>query len=505
MTIDASNQHVNMNDAEVAARDALNEFLNRSRKLVRPTALKLTQELRQFLDDDAEGLVTECWYQNQAFKAEMAGRVFQAFSQHVEESTAHQCIRGALADYEIPGELIKAKRRSRKGPIPWQVDDRNRIRPNEENFLLAMEDAGISFRFNEFTGEGFVYGLADYGPRLADAEFGELYLLTQRSYGFKVSREDLRDIVRAEMRRNRFHPIRDYLSALEWDGVERLDEWLITYAGAEDSDYVRAVGSITMIAAIKRIFEPGCKFDEMTILESPEGRNKSSAIKVLAGDEYFLDEAPFGVETRQVIESLRGKWMIECPDLDGMNRAEVNTLKAFLSRSHDRAALKYERDSTVLPRQCIFFGTTNEEAYLISKTGNRRFWPVRIQCFDLQCLAQDRDQLWAEAMARYRGGASIRMPEELWAIARQHQADREVADEWEAIIWEWLDDKQRAPRFGLSETRVRIVDIAKEALGMQIEKLDQRTANRIAACMKRRNWKMFQRSDGNRWWKFAGP
>lgn len=506
MTIDASPNHVNtpLTDQEIAARDFLNEFLNRTRKLTRPTALKLSNDLRQFLDDDHDGYVTACWYEKPAFRAEMAGRIHQAFSQHVDAATAHHCIRGVLADYEIPGELMRAAKKHRKGPIPWQTDDQNRIRPNENNFLLAMEDAGVSFRYNEFTGEGFVDGLEDYGPRMGDAEYGEVYLLIQRSYGFKITREDLRDMVRAEMRRNRFHPIRDYLAALEWDGVERINEWLHAYAGAANNEYTQAVGSITLIAAVRRIFDPGCKFDEMPIFESPEGRDKSSAIRILAGEDYFLDDAPFGLEARPVIEALRGKWLVECPDLDTMNRTEVNSLKAFLSRREDRATMKYERETTALARHCVFFGSTNEECYLVSKTGNRRFWPVKIERFQLDSLLQDRDQLWAEAVARHKAGASIRMPEHLWSVAREEQAQREVADEWEGVISDWLDLQEKEPRLEWSKLRVRLIDVAKSALGMPTEKLDQRTANRIAGCLKRANWKMTHRSHGNRWWEKQG-
>lgn len=382
----------------------------------------------------------------------------------------------------------------------WQLDAKGRIRPNENNFAIAIKNSGIRFRYNEFTGEGFVDGIPDYGPRMADPEYGELYLLIQREHGFKIGREDLRDMVRAQMHRNRFHPVRDYLRKLVWDGVDRLDEWLSTYAGAANTDFTRAAGSITLIAAVRRIRNPGCKFDEMLIVESPEGRDKSSAFAALAGEDHFSDHAPFGVAQREVIENLRGQWIVECADLDTMSRSDVNTMKAFLSRRKDQATLKYERETTTLQRQCIFVGTTNEDAYLLSKTGNRRFWPVKIQKFDIPQLVADRDHLWAEAAYREANGESIRLPEHLWSEARQEQEKREVADEWEGMIAAWLDAEQRQPRMPGDDYRVRIIDVAKGALQVPPEKIEDRVSKRIANCMKRTGWKMTCRSHGNRWW-----
>lgn len=384
----------------------------------------------------------------------------------------------------------------------WVRDEKNKIIACEANFLIAMRLSGIAFSWNEFTGEGFMAGLEDYGPRISDAEMGELYLLLSREHGFRISREDLRDMVRSQMRRKRFHPVRDYLDSLQWDGVERIGEWLHAYAGAKQTPYTAAVGKIMLIAAARRIYEPGCKFDEMPIFESPEGRLKSTALLILAGEDNFSDHAPFGLEPRQVIEALRGKWIVECAELDTMNKTEVTALKSFLSRREDRAALKYERETTAMARHCVFWGTTNEDNYLASKTGNRRFWPIRIEMFDLDSLRRDRDQLWAEAVYHHRQGASIRLPEQLWSSARAEQEEREVRDEWEGVIATYLANKILTLEWSNDPIRVRVIDIARDVLVMQTEKLDTRTSNRIADCMKRCNWKMTFRSNGNRWWTY---
>src|SRR4030067_3131213 len=152
----------------------------------------------------------------------------------------------------------------------------------------------------------------------------------------------------------------------------------------------------------------------MVVLESPEGRNKSTAFLVLAGEAGFTDEAPLTEKPREVIEQLRGKWIVECADLDGMRRADVTTLKKFLSRRVVSSTLKYKEETKHFQRQCIFVGSTNEDNYLLSKTGNRRFWPVAIEQFDIVRLTRDRDQLWAEAGLCEDADESIRPARPLW-------------------------------------------------------------------------------------------
>jgi hypothetical protein len=410
---------------------------------------------------------------------------------------------------ETPADAVKAAISAAK---PWgaphqacideeaeeqfQRNDDGKIRSNEHNFLLAMRKSKVTFRYDEFSAEGFVDGLEGYGPSISDAVYGEIYLMLPRHHGFKVSREDIRDIVRSQMLRNRFHPVKDYLASLEWDGVERLDEWLCTYAGAKDTPFTRAVGSLTLIAAVRRIRQPGCKFDEMLILESPEGRDKSSAFRLLAGEEHFSDHAPFGASQREVIESLHGRWIVECPDLDTMSRAEVNSMKAFLSRQVDRAAMKYERETTALARHCVFVGTTNEDAYLVSRTGNRRYWPVRIERFDLEALGRDRDHLWAEAAYREAKGESIRLPQELWGEARQEQEQREVGDEVEELVRDWLDDRTNLD----GGYRTTIVTVAKGALKLEAAKISSTEQRRVASLLKRAGWSKSSRSNGKNWW-----
>jgi predicted P-loop ATPase len=225
--------------------------------------------------------------------------------------------------------------------------------------------------------------------------------------------------------------VREYLSSLAWDQEPRIERWLIDYAGAPDTPYVRAISRIVLVAACRRIRKPGSKFDEMVILESSQGTNKSSALRALAfNDDWFTDDLPLHGDTRRLMESTAGKWIVEAGELKGMGRSDVAALKACLSRQRDEARLAYGHKSARVLRQFVIIGTTNETTgYFRDETGNRRFWPVRIQLFNLEKLRADRDQLWAEAAETEALGESIRLDPRLYEAAAAEQEARLVGDD----------------------------------------------------------------------------
>lgn len=322
----------------------------------------------------------------------------------------------------------------------FDTDDRGNPYPSIENARLAVALLGAEVRYDEFAARYIVTGLSGFGPVLDDAGLTRMRLLVEERWRLKFGKERWGDIVTDHARTNSVHPVREYLDALCWDGVGRIDRWLNAYAGAENTDYVRAVSAICLIAAVRRVRRPGCKFDEMLVLEGEQGGNKSSALGLLAvNDDWFSDDLPLDSDSKVLMERTAGRWLVELAELKGLRRGAVEHVKSMLSRRVDKARLAYGRMTTEQPRQCVFFGTTNDGKYLRDMTGNRRFWPVEVNRFDLALLRRDRDQLWAEAAAREADGESIRLPEKLWAAAGEQQEGREIGDPFYEILSERLE------------------------------------------------------------------
>jgi hypothetical protein len=319
--------------------------------------------------------------------------------------------------------------------------------PGQSNIRVALLKLRVTVRHDQFADRVLLDGLPGFGPTLDDAAVDRLWLLLDQRFGFQPKMELLRRVLGDTARLNGFHPVREYLGSLQWDGVPRLDKWLTTYGGVKSSEYVDAVGALMLTAAVRRVRSPGCKFDEMVVFEQPEQGigEKSTLLRVLAvKEEWFTDQLPLNAQGKEVIEALRGKWIIEVAELSGMRRADAEHVKALLSRQVDRARMAYGRLVTEAPRQCIFVGTTNSQEYLKDTTGNRRYWPVLIVRFYIPALRRDLDQLWAEAAVREAAGASIRLDPELYPDAARAQARRTTADPYVAALQEHLGDKDNA-------------------------------------------------------------
>ncbi|WP_242136967.1 VapE domain-containing protein [Sphingomonas sp. TREG-RG-20F-R18-01] len=229
---------------------------------------------------------------------------------------------------------------------------------------------------------------------------------TQGGYGIKVSDRDLKAGIVLAANDHAFHPVQEYLLALKWDGVSRVDGLWVDYVGATDDRYHRDVARLMMTAAVTRIFEPGHKFDFATILEGLQGKRKSTLIEVLGCNWSAELDGDFH-DSKSLVELMQGSWIMEIPELTGFGRADVRAIKAFISRRNDRVRLAYARRAGQFPRQCIFVGSTNDREYLKDDTGGRRFWPVQCNLpfgreIDTELLKRNIDQLWAEAVQLYR-------------------------------------------------------------------------------------------------------
>lgn len=315
------------------------------------------------------------------------------------------------------------------------------IKDSQRNIRTALVLLGVKVRFDKFNDRLLIEGLEGFGPLLNDDAMTRLWLVIDEQYRFRPGKDFFWSVVEDEARQNSYHPVLDYLASLSWDGTPRVDSWLSQYGGAEDTPYTRAVSALMLVAAMRRVRSPGCKFDEMVVLEGDQGTNKSSALAVLAvREDWFSDDLPLNAEGKRVIEALAGRLIVEAAELKGMKRGEVEGLKAFLSRQMDRARMSYDRLVTEVPRQCIIVGTTNSSHYLRDSTGNRRFWPVKIARFDLEALRRDRDQLWAEAAHREAQGEAIRLAPELWQFAAAEQEKRAVEDPYLMMLQDVLGD-----------------------------------------------------------------
>jgi predicted P-loop ATPase len=237
-----------------------------------------------------------------------------------------------------------------------------------------------------------------------------------------------------------FHPVRQKLDSLKWDGTKRVDCWMSLYLGVAPSPYANAVGSRWLLSAVARVYEPGVKADCALILEGGQGLMKSTALKALA-EPWFTDEiADLG--SKDAAMQTRGVWLIEIAELDSMSRAEVSKIKSFISRATDRFRPPYGKRLIESPRQCVFAGSVNHSTYLRDETGGRRFWPVTCTRILINELRRDRDQLWAEAVARWRQGEKwwLDTPE-LTCAAEQEQADRYEGDAWDEPIARYVEER----------------------------------------------------------------
>lgn len=278
---------------------------------------------------------------------------------------------------------------------------------------------------------------------------------------------------------SRYNPVNEFLDELTWDGKKRIDTWLIDYLGVDDVAFNRAVSKLVLLAAVRRARKPGSKFDQVLILEGPQGSGKSSALQILGG-EWHSDADLGRVETKEASIALQGCWIFELGEMTAMNRAEVEGLKAFLSRNVDRYRAPFERALKSVPRRCIFVGTTNSDAYLRDTTGNRRFWPVRSNNIDLEKLAADRDQLWAEAAEREALGESIELPPELREDASDAQQSRLNNDPWADTLLAFLQ-KRGVPR-------VHTYTLLNE-LGISAGQQTQYSTKRLREAMATIGWK----------------
>jgi len=362
----------------------------------------------------------------------------------------------------------------------WEATDKKGIpRRTCANARRALRALNVECRYDVFHDKLLVSGQTIKYRSNLDQTVLVLRTKIHKAWKFDPGTKNTTDAVVQLGLENEFDPVLGYINSLMWDGTPRLDRWLITYMGADDTELNLEFGRLALLAAVRRVRRPGCKFDFIIVLEGPQGVQKSKAIETLAGTENFSDQTILGARDREQQELLAGVWLYEIAELSNIRKTEVEHLRAFASRTHDRARPAYGRTRVDQPRRCVLFATTNDDRYL--KAADRRFWPIKTGDINIEALSKDRDQLWAEA-ATQEPNESILLRRELWSAARIEQEAREESDPW--------DDKliQACGTVEQGEERVSSADLLEIALGVHVSKQRDVDFKRLGRCMRRLGW-----------------
>ena len=292
-----------------------------------------------------------------------------------------------------------------------------------------------------------------------------------------VAESHVASAVRYVARQRVRHCVREHLSAVKWDGTERIamafeDFWGVVPAANQPSEYVRATSANFFLGMIARVMRPGCQLDTMVIFEGPQGIGKSRALRVLGGDWYML--AAESVTSKDFFQVLSGCWLVEIGEMDSFSRAERERTKLVISTPTDRYRPSYGRHAKDFPRQCIFAGTTNHDDYGNDDTGLRRFLPVRCGEMDIAGLTAARPQLLAEALHYYHEGRAW------WDVPRasEAQADRQAADIWTDTVLDYI----------VGKSDVALSDVLRDALKVRDADMNRSQELRIGRILKLAGW-----------------
>jgi putative DNA primase/helicase len=289
------------------------------------------------------------------------------------------------------------------------------------------------------------------GAELTDADILGARLQIAADYDLDVSTEAMHEVIRYTARANGYHPIAEWLGGLSWDGEPRMGRLLDFYAGAEETDLNVALSRRFMISCVARVLNPGCKVDTVLILAGDQGMGKSTFFRVLASAPWFRDTA-IDLRNKDAFLSLRGAWIYEMAELASMKPRNAETVKAFLSAQEDHFRPPYARTSITQYRQCVFVGSTNEPSFLTDPTGARRFWPVKItRAPSIPRVQEDRDQLWAEAVAAYRAGERHWLELNESDSLKESQEQFKHEDPWTPKIEDWAYGPPKQSGFSVTD------------------------------------------------------
>ena len=393
----------------------------------------------------------------------------------------------------------KRRQRTKKVRVLHRSKNPSGYASSFDNAITAIEELKIECSYDVFHDRMLVSSHPlEIGT---DENLDSVTLMVRRlivdTYSFDPGQQNTFDAIKSRCLDNMFDPVADYLAGLKWDGGRRIDMWLITHLGAEDNPLNRAIGRTMLVAAVRRVRQPGCKFDFIIVWDnSRQGAGKSTVILILAGQENFSDQDILGLSSQEQQEQIQGVWLYELGELSGLARTEINRVKSFASRQFDRARPAYGKNRIDRPRRGILIGTTNDLEYLQDPTGNRRFWPITPGNIDIEAVRRDRDQLWAEAAMAEATGESLIIPAELWPDIEDRQSSRMVADPWEDFLVNLVETKgelddnivKAIDDDGALQWRVRSNYILMRVLGIPSQLVNTSHSTRLAKVMRRLGW-----------------
>ncbi len=355
---------------------------------------------------------------------------------------------------KIKARAPKAERKIKTG---WEErlsrDKQGRVEPEPRNVLAILlndEKLAKAVRYDEFgrklvVSKDLPWRPASFSSSWRDEDDSCLrnYLSLRYQLNGRFAIDDSLSQITLQ---NRFHPVRDWLDAIgtQWDGVRRVDSLLVDYLGADNTEYVRAVTRYVLMAAVKRIYEPGCKFDEMMVLSGAQGIGKTLILSKLGG-EWFSNSFK-DVENKDSWQSMTGKWLIEIGELRAKKRSDEDAMKNFLSKTEDIYRPAYGRYVQSFPRQCVFIGTVNDDEFLHDATGGRRYLPIECKGVEhgakvAEMSQETIKQIWAEVFLLYKSGLKVRLPETVMAKAEEIREEYTSGNDDVSFIEEYLDRK----------------------------------------------------------------
>ena len=424
---------------------------------------------------------------------------------------------------ELTDEEVKANEEELKKTTNWMYSlDRSQSKDGLGSIKPSLYNAEIIFK--NAVGEDMVtydaftmresYGVhTPWGGRpgdtIDDSELVKMKLWLAQDYGTEPNVNTVNEAVDVIGKQNAYHPVREYLDSLDWDGTPRIDTWMRDLLGVDMPEpYLSEVSRKFLIAAVARIMDPGVKFDHMVVFQGKQGLGKSSIGSILATPKWFSDNLSKDLSDKDAALGLVGIWITEMAELSSMRKNEVEVVKAFITRQIDKFRPPYGRRTIEAPRQNIFFGTTNADEFLTDNTGNRRFWPVKVESVNFEGLHKWRDQLWAEAVYKYYiVGEQLYLSKEAEKQVAELHEDRMVMTEAEFVeeaFLNWIEKMKNTPKSPISaKTSFSISDLFDSFWEFEAPfatfRNDNKTLQTVSRLLRKHGFEKFKSTGLSKW------